>query len=557
MIFWEHFLRLLPYRPKQALAALYWYITRRKVRARNRLNVASIDLPFAYRMWIRTVERKSLQAAAPSRIKDWQQLPRFVVLLYARARGLDADPDRSVKSVQHQIYPYWKLVDSRLTGLARSISGLDGDYVVPLCVGDLLSETALFRFAEALQANAGAAVLYGDQDEFDDEGRHRPWFKPSWNEELFLAQDYLADAVAIETTVARTNANQSGDSLSNLLISATEDQNESIVHVPHILTHVSAGMRNVFESARFEAVGRRVRPHRAKCSEGPYGTIKVEWPLPSRLPQVSIIVPTKDKLELLGPCIGSVLELTDYDNFEILIVDNGSVERRTADYFARLRQRQNVRVLEDHRAYNFSAINNLAVQRARGSYLCFLNNDTEVLEPSWLTELMRHAVRPHVGAVGAKLLYEDGSIQHAGVVIGIGDAAGHAHRFLAPGQPGYFQMAHVAQYVSAVTAACLVVQKEKFLHVGGFDEVELAVAFNDVDLCLKLEKAGWRNVYVPHAVLTHHESKSRGEDSSPVNIHRYQRELKTLQDRWGTRTYRDPLHNPNLDRYSETFIFGL
>ena len=170
---------------------------------------------------------------------------------------------------------------------------------------------------------------------------------------------------------------------------------------------------------------------------------------------------------------------------------------------------------------------------------------------------MRYALRDEIGAVGAKLLYEDGTIQHAGVVVGIGDAAGHAHRDLPGNDPGYFRQPHVAQFVSAVTAACLVVKKEKFDQVGGLDEAELAVAFNDVDFCLKLEKAGWRNVYVPHAVLLHHESRSRGRDAAPANIDRYRRELNVLQERWQTKTYADPLHNPNLDRYSETFVIGL
>jgi GT2 family glycosyltransferase len=170
--------------------------------------------------------------------------------------------------------------------------------------------------------------------------------------------------------------------------------------------------------------------------------------------------------------------------------------------------------------------------------------------------MMRYAVRPEVGAVGAKLIYDDGSIQHAGVVIGLGEAAGHAHRFLPPGDPGYFRQPHVTQFMSAVTAACLVIDKKKFVAAGGLDE-GLAVAFNDVDLCLKLQDAGFRNVYVPHAVLVHHESKTRGSDMARAQFARYLRELHVLQVRWGTKTYCDPLHNPNLDRYTETFVIGL
>jgi GT2 family glycosyltransferase len=167
--------------------------------------------------------------------------------------------------------------------------------------------------------------------------------------------------------------------------------------------------------------------------------------------------------------------------------------------------------------------------------------------------MMRQAVRPHVGAVGAKLLYADRSIQHAGVIVGLGDAAGHAHRYLPNDKPGYFNHAHLPQYVSAVTAACLVVEKKKFLEVGGLDETHLAIAFNDADLCLKLGAAGWRNLYTPHAVLIHHESKSRRRDAMASEQSRYRSELRTLQTRWRTIGFRDPCHHPNLSRASETF----
>jgi GT2 family glycosyltransferase len=202
-------------------------------------------------------------------------------------------------------------------------------------------------------------------------------------------------------------------------------------------------------------------------------------------------------------------------------------------------------------------LNNLAVRHAKGSYVLLLNNDTEVIAPEWLSEMMRLASRPDVGAVGAKLLYEDGSIQHAGVVVGMGEAAGHAHRFLAPGDPGYFRQPHAAQFVTAVTAACLLVQRDKYEAVGGLDEECFAIAYNDVDFCLKLQQAGWRNAYTPHAVLYHHESKSRGNDLSPTHRARYMRELEALQDRWKTKTFIDPLHSPHLDRYSETFMANL
>jgi len=216
-----------------------------------------------------------------------------------------------------------------------------------------------------------------------------------------------------------------------------------------------------------------------------------------------------------------------------------------------------VKIIRDDRPYNYSQLNNLAAEKAVGDYLCLLNNDTEIIQPSWLREMIRQAIRPNIGAVGAKLLYDDMSIQHAGVVIGLCGSAGHVHRYLPNDNPGYFARAHVAHYVSAVTAACLVVKKGKFHEVGGLDEENLAIAFNDVDFCLKLEKRGWRNLYEPNAVLFHHESKSRGRDTSRQNIERYLRELHVLRERWGAIDYQDPLHHPHLDRSSETYLLGL
>jgi GT2 family glycosyltransferase len=290
---------------------------------------------------------------------------------------------------------------------------------------------------------------------------------------------------------------------------------------------------------------------------GPFDTVKVSWPLQPELPLVSIIVPTKDKVRLLKACVDTLLGRTSYAPFELLIVDNASEEDATRRYLSAIAKDQRVRVLSYPHAYNYSAINNFAARQAKGSYLCLLNNDTEVIEPEWLTEMMRYAVRPDIGAVGAKLLYGDRSIQHAGVIVGIGGAAGHAHRNLPVSKPGYFCRAHVAQFVTAVTGACLLVDKRKFLAVGGLDEEGLAIAYNDVDLCLKLERAGWRNAYVPHAVLIHHESKTRPKDHSRTQIGRYSRELEIFRTRWNVESYQDPFFNPNLDRTSETFLIRL
>ena len=553
MNFWELFLKVLPHKPITALAAAYWQLTRRRVRARNRLRVASADLPFAYRLWIGNNERHGELANNPEHaLKRWTWRPRFVIMLYGSDDANSKAVERSVRSVNDQIYPAHRLVED-LKDPIGSAAKIEGDYLVPLRIGDRLSRAALYRFGEALQRDRDCALLYGDQDEMDEEGRRsRPWFKPRWNREMFLAQDYISDAMAVQMAVVRKAA-RTARNVAELAVEASWTD-RAIVHVPHILCHVTS---HDGETNRLPLVSRKLRELGATCTAGPFGTIKVEWPLPAKPPFLTVIIPTKDKLELLRPCVESVLARTDYDPYEILIVDNASVEDRTADYLAEVCKNPKVRVLSYPGAYNYSAINNFAVAEARGSFVCLLNNDTEVMNAGWLSEMMRYASREEIGAVGAKLLYDDGTIQHAGVVVGIGEAAGHAHRFLPGDQPGYFRQAHVAQFVSAVTAACLVVEKSKFEAVGGLDEAELAVAFNDVDFCLKLERAGWRNVYVPHAVLLHHESKSRGKDVSPANIGRYRRELDVLQQRWRTKTYADPVHNPNLDRYSETFVLRL
>ena len=265
---------------------------------------------------------------------------------------------------------------------------------------------------------------------------------------------------------------------------------------------------------------------------GRFGTTRVAWPLPAgaALPLVSVIIPTRDRAELLRVSAGGVLGATDYPNIELLIVDNGSREAASTRLLAELAADPRVHILRDDSPFNFSRLNNATAEAARGPYLCLLNNDTEVIEPGWLTALMRQAVRPGVGAVGAKLLYPDGSIQHAGVVLGPAGAE-HAHRFLPDAEAGDFAAAHVARAVSAVTAACLLVEKAKYMAVGGLDEA-LAVAFNDVDLCLKLGAAGWRNIYEPAARLIHHESKSR-DTTAPDAAARAQ-EAALIRRRWGS-----------------------
>lgn len=581
MTFWRIFVRVLPSRPFTALAALWWHVTGRRIRARNRLRAAGERLPFAYEFWMRHIEAQADPTADVDAVADkLASLPSFSIAVLLEGAS-SQDIATTIRSIESQGYPPCDLVLVGATADAADVppavrertsfaasfrqpalAQVKGDFVVPIRAGDQLSRSALHRYAEAAEAEPSAKILYGDHDEVDAKGRRRnPWFKPRWNEELFFAQDYLSGAVAISTAAARAAAQQDDFSRSSpvydLLLRIVTGSEVSIIHVPHITAHVRTGARAGDQQARLEVVSKYVSGRGGSAAGGLFDTVKVAWPLPSELPLVSIIVPTKDKIHLLRACVETLLGRTSYAKFELLIVDNGSEEAATRRYLAAIASNTHVRVLSYPHAYNYSAINNFAARQANGSYVCLLNNDTEVIEADWLTEMMRYAVRPEIGAVGAKLLYADQSIQHAGVIVGIGDAAGHAHRNLPASKPGYFCRAHVAQFVTAVTGACLLVDKRKFLAVGGLDEDGLAIAYNDVDLCLKLERAGWRNVYVPHAVLIHHESKSRLRDHSPTQIDRYRRELAVFQKRWNVESFHDPFFNPNLDRTSETFLIRL
>ena len=264
-----------------------------------------------------------------------------------------------------------------------------------------------------------------------------------------------------------------------------------------------------------------------------------------------MIVPTRNRVDLLRTCLEGVIR-TQYPEIEIIVVDNDSDDPATLTYLAELDPTK-VRVLRHPGPFNYSTINNRAAASTQGKLLCLLNNDIEVIHPDWLAIMATQALRDEVGAVGAQLLYPDGRVQHAGVVLGVGNAAGHAHRFIRPDAEGYFRRHALPQFASAVTGACLVVSRNKFDSVGGLDERNFAVAYNDVDLCLRLNQRGWQSLYEPRAVLIHHESVSRGNDRDPVGAARFAKELAALQRIWKTDEIVDPYHHPQLSRASEQF----
>ena len=266
---------------------------------------------------------------------------------------------------------------------------------------------------------------------------------------------------------------------------------------------------------------------------------------PDQQALVSIIIPTRNGRELVQRCIESILSKSSYARYEIILIDNASDDAVAVDYFKQLSGHPCIRVLRDDRRFNYSALNNAAVQHARGELICLLNNDTEVISPDWLQQLAVYATRPEIGAVGARLWYPDDTLQHGGVILGIGGVAGHSHKGLPMGAAGYFGRATTAQTLSAVTAACLMVRRSVYQEVGGLDEA-LAIAFNDTDFCLRVRAAGYRNVWTPSAELYHHESASRGYEDSPEKRQRFGEEVRFMQRRWGSDLLTDPAYSPNL-----------
>jgi GT2 family glycosyltransferase len=407
-------------------------------------------------------------------------------------------------------------------------------------------------------------MIFSDEDKIDARGtRFDPWFKSDWNHDLMLSQNVIVHLAAYRRTLLiaaggfRPGFDGSQDYDAALRV-AERTTPARIRHLPFILYHWraiegSVALATDQKGYAYDAAVRAIAEHLHRTGraatvtrESHPGYYRVHWPLPATSPRVTLILPTKDRADLLRTAIDSILEKTEYANFDVLIIDNDSSEPDARAYLADLARRTSVRVVRDERPYNFAALNNAAVRLTDSPLLCFINNDVEVISPGWLAEMVSHALRPEVGAVGAKLYYPDGTIQHAGIVLGIGGLAGHPHLGIARGEPGYFGRAAVTQQFSAVTAACMVMRRAVFDEVGGFDERDFAVAFNDVDLCLRLREAGYAIVWTPYAELFHHESASLGSAQGEARRERFERECGNLRTRWGGAMRHDPFYNPNL-----------
>ncbi|WP_443189758.1 glycosyltransferase family 2 protein [Methylobacterium sp. Leaf99] len=481
--------------------------------------------------------------------------------------------------------------DHRGAGLRCASGPVDGgvDFIVLTAPGHTLTVGAVETFERTFAAHLDRLVLYGDALDVAGDGIV-PLLRPAFDPDYLRAVDYIGPVVAVrraalEAVGGAADLDPGAPALDAVLRLAARSGNAAIGHLPTVLsigrnggdrsapgrTDRSAAPRNGSAGRRTDAMVRsatrrageggrqsraarlrivcrdmeRAGPSTAGIAMGLDGVITVERPLPDPAPCVSLIVPTRDRLDLLRPCLDSLIRGTDWPHREILICDNDSRDPETLAYLGDLSARGVARVVPCPGPFDFAAMNNRAAAQARGRVLAFVNNDVTATDPGWLGRMVREALRPGIGAVGARLVDGRGRIQHGGVILGPGGLVTHAHRFFAGDAPGYLSSLRATRAVSAVTAACLVIEAEKFAAIGGFDAAAFAVDFNDVDLCLRLNQAGYRTLYVGGAVLTHDEAASRRW--TPAARARHDREVAAFKKRWGPLLAQDPHYHPGFD----------
>ncbi len=515
--------------PRLYLTALWWYICGKRFRARARFAPLLALSRRAYWLWLREEDTASVEE------RYSKNVPPIIALVDVRSgQGNLGATLRSLEAQGIAMVPIGGKDNPTVAQAARKIDWSASPWLMPLSAGDVLARGAAQAYRAVMvggidkEGKPETRVIYADDDILDERCRRTaPHFKPAWNRELFSNFDYLSGACAV-----RAEANElvhlRGPDWAARLVAYAAGQSGPI-HIPRVLHH-----RNSRPQPRV--------PAPAEVISGD-------------LPPVSVIVPTRNRADLLRTCLEG-LASTNYPGIEVIVADNDSDDPETLSYLQGL-DRSLYRVVRHPGKFNFSAINNHAAVYASGRLLCLLNNDIEIVQPDWLRLMARQALRDDVGAVGARLLYPDGRIQHAGVVLGIGGGAAHAHRLLQVDEEGYFRRHALPQFVSAVTAACLVVSRDRFNAVGGLDDHNFAVAFNDVDLCMRLNRKGWQSLYEPRATLVHHESVSRGFDRDSAGAARLAGELAALKRLWMTGDKVDPFHHPQLSPFSERFVVRL
>ena len=549
------------------------------------------EVPYGpwYEAYIPTEEELEAQ-----RKKKWSYAPKISIAVPAY-KTPELFLRQLIQSLQDQTYDNWELCianaspqDASMEYVLKSCSAMDsrivwkklkenrgisentneafamatGDYVGLLDHDDLLAPNALYEIAAALEKEPETEVLYTDEDKVRGEQleHFQPHLKPDFNEDLLRSNNYICHFFVVKRTLLQKVGGMrkefDGAQDYDFIFRCTEAAGK-ICHIPEILYHWRTHEASTADNPQsklyaFEAGKRAIEENlKRRGLQGEvshtkdYGFYRVKYAVQGE-PLVSIIIPNKDAKTDLEKCIRSVKEKSSYKNYEILIVENNSETEEIFAYYKELSKDPAIRLLKWKKEFNYSAINNLAAKKARGEYLLFLNNDTEVITEDWIQELLGICQRPGTGAVGARLYYGDHTIQHAGTVIGIGGIAGHMFVNLPGERTGYMHKAALIQDLSAVTAACMLVKREAFEEVGGFEE-QLSVAFNDVDLCLRLREKGCLVVYNPYAELYHYESKSRGAEDSKEKVRRFQSEIEFMRCRWEKLLKAgDPYYNKNL-----------
>lgn len=503
---------------------------------------------------------------------------------------------RAIESVRAQLYPHWELciaddassmphvrvildeyqhLDERIKVVYRERNGhisaasnsalklATGEFVALLDHDDEISVHALYLIAVAINEDPNLELIYSDEDKINESNyRYDPYFKPDWNPDLLTSQNVICHLGVYRTELVRKiggfREGYEGSQDWDLALRVTECiPFKHIKHIPFVLYHWraiagSTAMGHDEKAYATRASHKVLIDHFARIEEEAEvlpvvgGHFRIRYPIPSPKPLVSIIIPTRNGSKLLTKCIDSILLKTRYSPFEIIIVDNQSDEEHTLAYLRYLAQEKIANVVKYMAPFNYSAINNFAVLQSNGSILCLVNNDIEVISDDWLEEMVSHAIRPEIGAVGSMLYYPDDTVQHAGVILGLGGIAGHLYAGHARGTSGYMNQACLVHNLSAVTAACLVVRKDVFQEVSGLDEINLPVAYNDVDFCLRILEKGYRNLWTPFAELYHHESATRGFEDTPEKLQRFQQESSYMQARWGELLRHDAAYNSNL-----------
>ncbi|MGG6294561.1 glycosyltransferase [Leptolyngbya sp. AN02str] len=511
----------------------------------------------------------------------------------------------AIQSVIGQTYQNWELciaddasTDSRIKSLLQGYSKTDprikvvfreqnghiseasnsalaiatGEYVALLDHDDVLTGDALYEVVDLINHHPEADLIYSDEDKIDDKNYLRdPYFKPDWSPDTLLSKMYVCHMGVyrkkIVDEVGGFRPGYEGAQDYDLVLRFTE-KTSNIFHISNVLYHwrIHAGSTSssidtkdyaliAGQKALEDAIARRQEPGKVITTPNNHYLIRYDIKTCDR---VSIIIPTRDLGAVLDRCLISIFTKTTYPNFEVVLVDNGTTEEEALNVFQKWKTKEPERfqVFTNDIPFNYSKLNNFGVEKATGQYLLFLNNDTEVIHSDWLEAMVEQAQRPSIGAVGPLLLYPDDTVQHAGVIAGIGGVAGHSHKYHPGDSPGYFDQIQTINNYSALTAACLMCRRSVFEEVGGFEEA-LKVAFNDIDFCFKLIEKGYQNVYLPHVVLYHYESKSRGYEDTPEKRARFEGEADYMKERWKDLIERDPYYNKNLSLQSGGYAIAV